>query len=182
MSFKPGIKFRYNTAVSHQLSVILSKKVGMSTLEFAKKNLLDPLNITKYRWQTKNSVLTGGHGLELSIYDLAKLGQLFLQKGKWNGTQIVSEKWVQEATKAYINCGFKSRGYDVKYGYQWWVCPVNKISSYRAIGRGGQFIVVIPDLDMVIAVNSVVSPDLNQNVFFHSSLFDKIAQSVKDKE
>jgi CubicO group peptidase (beta-lactamase class C family) len=180
MVSKPGEKFRYNTAVSHQLSVILSKKAGMPTPEFARRYFFEPLNIKRYRWATKNGVLTGGHGLELSIYDLAKLGQLYLQKGKWNGRQIVSERWVQKATSASINCGFRYKWDAVKYGYQWWVFPVNKIPSFRAIGRGGQFVVVIPELDMVIAVNSVVKPDY-RNVFIYSPLFDKIARSVNDE-
>jgi CubicO group peptidase (beta-lactamase class C family) len=173
---KPGEVFLYNTAVSHTLSVILTKKTGMSTLEFAKHFLFGPLQIKNIEWEVKNSIQMGGQGLELSIYDIAKLGQLFLQKGKWNTEQIVSEKWVQEATKVAYNCNYP--GVDLKYGYKWWIYPVNKLPSYRAIGRGGQFIVVIPDLDMVIAVNSIINPQDYRYTFYYSYLFTMIAQAV----
>lgn len=175
---KPGEKFVYNTAVSHLLSAILTKKSGMSTLEFAQRHLFGPLNISKRMWEPMSGVYAGGQGLHLAVYDIAKLGQLFLQKGRWQGQQIVSEKWVSESTRAHVDFNFP--GVDIQYGYQWWVLNINGYPAYRAHGRGGQFVVVIPALDMVIAVNSI-PPNILQkgNTMHYGALFERIAQSVK---
>jgi len=148
----------------------------MTTLEFAQRNLFGPLNIHKVMWETKNRHYAGGFGLHLSIYDMAKLGQLFLQKGRWKGKQIVSEKWVQEATKAALDCNYP--GIDIKYGYQWWVHTTNGHKGYRAHGRGGQFVVVFPDLDMVIAVNSIIDPIQRQPSMHYDYLFHRITQAI----
>jgi CubicO group peptidase (beta-lactamase class C family) len=155
--FQPGTHFLYNTMGSYVLSAIVTKVTGQTTLEYLKPRIFEPLGIESPRWDTSpegNSL--GGYGLYLRTEDIAKFGQLYLQKGKWNGKQLVPRKWVDQATSKQISNDNESHakiGPDWKegYGFQFWRCRHN---AFRADGAGGQFIVVMPDQDVVVAITA----------------------------
>jgi CubicO group peptidase (beta-lactamase class C family) len=149
MAQKPGERFVYHTGLSVILGEILKRAVGISADKFAEQNLFQPLGISAYKWsKSQGDLLDTGSGLALRSRDMAKLGQLFLNNGKWEGKQIVSEKWVKESTQPHIKTPSGA------YGYQWWLrsFEINDrpIDSFYAIGNAGQFIVVISQLEMVI--------------------------------
>jgi CubicO group peptidase (beta-lactamase class C family) len=177
-----GDVFNYNTSTSHLLSVILSKSTKTSTLDFAKQNLFEPLGIQSAYWhQDPQGYHIGGFGLGLSARDLAKFGFLYLNNGYWSGQSIVSESWVKESTAQQIQA-FRSPLYGAfGYGYHWWVKKVDGCSSFRAWGRRGQFIAVIPELDLVIAVTSRTDLPHPPTSIHYSPLFDLVAASVQRK-
>jgi CubicO group peptidase (beta-lactamase class C family) len=137
----PGERFEYCNGVSYLLSVIIQKTTNMRTLEFAKKNLFGPLGITDVRWQTSPQGIDIGWGrMWLKPHDMAKIGWLYLNKGRWADKQIVPAMWVKESTRAHIDAT------DAHYGYQWWV---DSNGYYAAVGAKGQGIFVLPDKNIV---------------------------------
>jgi len=160
------------------LSIILSKSTKTSTLDFARQNLFEPLGIQSAYWhQDPQGYYNGGFGLSLSARDLAKIGFLYLNNGFWDGQSIVPEYWVKESTRQWMYA-FNSYG-RTGYGYQWWIKEVDGCPSYRAWGRRGQFIVVVPKLDMVIVVTSETAQPHPPTSIHYSPLFDLVASSVK---
>jgi CubicO group peptidase (beta-lactamase class C family) len=155
--YKPGTHFLYNTMGSYVLSAIVTKVTGQTSLEYLKPRLFEPLGIESPRWDSStegNSL--GGYGLYLRTEDIVKFGQLYLQKGKWHGKQLIAQEWIEEATSKQIkneNEGHAQIGPDwvEGYGFQFWRCRHN---AYRADGAGGQFIVVMPDQDAVVAITA----------------------------
>ena len=176
----PGEVFNYNSSTSHLLSIILTKSTKTSTLDFARKNLFDPLGIQSAFWrEDPQGYHIGGFGLGLSARDLAKIGFLYLNNGYWNGQSIVSEYWVKESTGQKIQA-FRHPLYGTfGYGYQWWVKNIDGCDSFRAWGRRGQFIVVVPELDLVVAVTSETAQPHPPTTIHYSPLFDLVAASVK---
>ncbi|HEY3860663.1 MAG TPA: serine hydrolase [Verrucomicrobiae bacterium] len=154
---KPGTHFQYNTMGAYTLSAIVTKATGQTSLEFLKPRLFEPLGIENPRWDASpegNSL--GGYGLYLRTEDVAKFGQLYLQKGKWNGHQLIPEKWVEEATRKQAPNDQESHsriGIDWQqgYGYQFWRCTHN---AFRGDGANGQLCLVIPDKDVVMAITA----------------------------
>ena len=154
---QPGTHFQYNTMGSYTLSAIVTKVTGQTTLEFLKPRLFEPLGIENPEWGTSpegNSF--GGYGLKLCTEDIAKFGQLYLQKGKWHGKQLLPEKWVEQATSKQVPNDGESHskiGIDwvQGYGFQFWRCTHN---AFRGDGANGQLSVVIPDKDAVIAITA----------------------------
>src|SRR6476646_5938896 len=154
---KPGTYFQYNTMGSYVLSAIVTKVTGQTELEYLKPRLFEPLGIENPKWDTSpegNSL--GGYGLYLRTEDLAKFGQLYLQKGKWNGKQLLPEKWVEEATSKQVpndQEGHAKIGIDWTqgYGFQFWRCTHN---AFRGDGRAGQLCIVIPEKDAVVAITA----------------------------
>jgi CubicO group peptidase (beta-lactamase class C family) len=154
---KPGTHFQYNTMGAYTLSAIVTKVTGKTTLEFLKPRLFEPLGIDNPEWGSSpegNSF--GGYGLKLCTEDIAKFGQLYLQKGKWNGKQLIPEQWVEQATSKQVPNDLESHskiGIDWQqgYGFQFWRCTHN---AFRGDGAGGQLCVVIPDQDAVIAITA----------------------------
>jgi len=178
----PGDVFNYNSSTSHLLSIILSKSTKASTLDFAKRNLFEPLGIQSAFWhQDPQGFYIGGFGLGLSARDLAKIGFLYLNSGYWNGQAVVPEHWVKESTDQHIQAISSPIYGAFGYGYQWWVKKVDGCSSFRAWGRRGQFIVVVPELDLVIAVTSDPAQPHPPTSIHYSPLFDLVAASVKKK-
>lgn len=148
---KPGKKWNYNSALSHLLSAIINKYSGSSTLEFAKRYLFDPLGIKNIRWQkSKDGNEMGNSELHLTPRDLAKIGLLMLNEGQWEGKQIVSKEWINKSIKKYFD-GFPQIG---GYGYQWHTRKFGEYESYLAAGWGGQFLIVIPGLQMIVVNTS----------------------------
>ena len=176
----PGDIFNYNSSTSHLLSAILSKSSETSTLDFAKQYLFEPLGIQSAYWhEDPQGYYIGGFGLGLSARDLAKLGFLYLNNGYWNGRNIVSESWVNESTSQQIQAVSHPIYGEFQYVYQWWVKKVDGFKSYRAWGRRGQFIVVVPELDLVIAVTSnPVQPHPPTSIHYNP-LFDLVATAVQ---
>ena len=154
---KPGTHFQYNTLGSYVLSAIVTKATGQTALEFLKPRLFEPLGIENPRWDNSpEGSSLGGYGLYLRTEDMAKLGQLYLQNGKWNGKQLIAESWIKQATRKQVPNDQESHskiGADWKegYGFQFWRCQHN---AFRADGAGGQFIVVLPDQDVVVAITA----------------------------
>lgn len=156
---EPGTFFLYNTGATYILSAILQKLTGQTLLQFLRPRLFDPLGIEGEDWETNpQGINTGGYGLRIKTEDIAKFGQLYLQKGKWNGKQILSSHWIDEATRTQIasNSSHPSRpkaedDWAQGYGYQFWRC---RPGGYRADGAYGQFSIVMPAYDAVIAITS----------------------------
>jgi CubicO group peptidase (beta-lactamase class C family) len=148
VAHKPGTHFAYFSPGMHLLSVILQESTGMTALEFADANLFKPLGINEVYWPSNLQGYTIGYGdLCLFPMDMAKIGFLFLNQGKWDGRQIVSSQWVSEATKKQLPTGEGREG----YGYGWWISsPNEKFPYYRAYGRQEQIIMVVPSINAVI--------------------------------
>jgi len=144
VKWEPGTHFVYCSPGMHLLSAILQQATGMTALEFARQNLFEPLGIRDVIWPADPQGVTRGWGdIRLLTRDMAKLGFLFLNQGQWDGQQIVSRRWVEEATKAQMVTS------DDPYGYGWWMDPAVE-GGYRADGRGGQYIYVLPEWDMIV--------------------------------
>jgi beta-glucosidase len=154
---KPGSHFLYNTMGAYVLSAIVSRATGEPVLDFLKPRLFAPLGINHPKWNSSpEGYSLGGYGLYLCTEDVAKFGQLYLQNGKWNGQQLISKKWIQKATRKQVPNKDESHaqiGIDWQqgYGFQFWRCRHN---AYRGDGAGGQFCVVMPDQDVVVALTA----------------------------
>jgi CubicO group peptidase (beta-lactamase class C family) len=156
----PGTGFRYDTGGTVLLSAVLKNASGKHADEFADKYLFDPLGITKRFW-IKNSegYPHSGGGLHLIPRDMAKLGQLYLQKGIWEGEQVVPAEWIDESFKPYVIFNLPEDHPYKGYGYYWWILKIDpqdesKGYIYTALGLWGQFIFVIPEYELVVTVNS----------------------------
>ena len=163
----PGTWFCYNSMGTYMLSAIVQKLTGEKVVDYLDSRLFQPLHIQKPEWQeSPQGINAGGWGMFITTEDMAKFGQLFLQKGEWNGKQLISKEWVAEASKYQVpsvpagsrpdnvaekgltqeNCTFM-----LGYGYQMWMCPEG---AFRADGARGQYIMIYPDADAVIAVTA----------------------------
>ncbi len=177
---KPGTVFFYNSLGTFMLSAIVQKVTGQKIVDYLKPRLFEPLGIQGIDWEENlMSQNTGGWGLSVKTEDMAKLGQLYLQKGKWNGNQILPEAWVEEATTAKIiqhpdlsQAKKDSSDWEQGYCYQIWRCRHN---GYRADGAYGQYIVVLPELDAVVAIQAETS-DLQNEL---NLVWDYILPSIK---
>jgi len=165
---KPGTVFLYNTLGSFMLSAILQKVTGQKVIEYLRPRLFDPLGISGMDWEENlQSINTGGWGLRIKTEDMAKFGQLYLQKGYWQGTQVLPAEWVAEATSVKIiqhpllsQSKRDSSDWEQGYGYQFWR---SRHHSYRADGAYGQYILVLPEQDAVIAIQSE-TPDMQDEL------------------
>ncbi len=165
---EPGTKFLYNTLATYMLSAIVQKATGEKVIDFLKPRLFEPLAIEGMDWEVDpRGINTGGWGLRLKTEDMAKFGQLFLQKGIWNGKQVLSSAWIEEATTKKIDQNpdapqavRDSSDWLQGYCYQMWRC---RHDGYRADGAYGQYIIVLPDQDAVIAV-TCESPDMQSEI------------------
>lgn len=156
MAYPPGEFWAYNSGLSILLGGIIKKTTGWFADDFAEQFLFEPLGIIEYEWETLNSdyytIQTGG-GLILKPRDMAKFGQLYLNRGVWKGKRIISEYWIDESIKKHVE--LDSGGW---YGFQWWLArhPWNGqlIDSFSAHGLGGEFIFIFPDLELVVVVTA----------------------------
>ena len=141
-----GKQFKYDSLCTYLLSAIVQQVTGKTVLAYLQEKIFADLHINKVSWEeSPEGVTTGGWGLYLQPESLAKMGQLLLQKGQWNGKQLISETWVSQMMHTHIDTG-DGRG----YGYQMW--EASKDGAYRADGRFGQYIVVMPKQDMVVVI------------------------------
>jgi hypothetical protein len=150
---EPGTHFVYNTAATYMLSAIIQKLTGMTLLEYLTPRLFKPLGIEGATWEKcPRGINTGGFGLSIKTEDIAKFGQLYLQKGQWEGKQIINHSWIEEATSSHISNGDNPLSdWNQGYGYQFWRCRHN---AYRGDGAFGQYCVVLPEQEAVIAITS----------------------------
>ena len=152
---KPGTKFLYNSAATYMLSAIIQKVTGQKIIDYLTPRLFEPLGIKNIDWEVDpNDINVGGWGLRLKTEDMAKFGQLFLQKGKWNGKQVLPEAWVNEASTMKIMQKPDASADELAksdwlqgYCYQMWRCRNN---GYRGDGANGQFIIMLPEKDAVV--------------------------------
>ena len=153
--FKPGTHFLYNTSGTYMLSAIVQKATGTTVLDYLKPRLFEPLGIEHPTWETSpQGISAGGFGLSIRTEDIARFGQLYLQKGKWEGKQIVPESWVAAATARQTSNGSSPKSdWDQGYGYQFWRC---RHGAFRGDGAFGQYCIVLPEQDAVIAITSGV--------------------------
>jgi CubicO group peptidase (beta-lactamase class C family) len=151
----PGSHFLYNTGATYMLSAILQKVTGQKLLTYLKPRLLDPLNIVDATSEScPRGIHTGGFGMKVTTEDIAKFGQLYLQKGIWNGTRLLPEAWIEEATSKQISNGeVGENDWTQGYGYQFWC---SQHGAYRGDGAFGQYCIVLPEQDAVIAITSGV--------------------------
>ncbi len=167
VEYRPGTIYCYNSVGTLMLSAIVQKRTGDSLIDYLRSRLFTPLGIEDPYWETtKDGICYGGWGLYLKTEDLAKTGQLLLQKGKWNGRQIIPAEWIAEMSRMQVEsapAGINlvqlaedcSRSIDPDwiqgYGYQMWMCRNN---AFRADGARGQYILVLPDQNSVIAITA----------------------------
>jgi len=171
MSNTPGSQFYYNSGNPYVLSALITSKTGQSALDFAKKELFEPLGITSARWGRVDAqgVTDGEAGLFLAPHDMARIGYLYLHKGTWDGKQIIPPSWVDRVKEGKISATF---GYH--YANLWWSLPDK--GAYMARGRHSQLILVLPTLDVVAVMTGILRDDEFYSV---SRLIDDISKSVK---
>jgi len=150
----PGTEYDYSTGDTHLISAILTEATGKSALELAREWLMRPIGGDVDSWdRSPEGYSFGGNNLRMTPRDLARLGQLYLQGGRWHGRQIVPSSWVGTSTARHAT-GWPER-YGA-YGYLWWIPRDDPWESYAAIGYGGQFLYVVPELDMLVVVTSTL--------------------------
>jgi CubicO group peptidase (beta-lactamase class C family) len=149
----PGVFFLYDNACTFLASAMLTKATGLTVRDYLAERLFRPLEIPGPAWQQSDDGYTiGATGLELSTASMAVFGQFLLQRGNWNGKQLVSASWIDSASRAHISTSdSEHQDYDLGYGYQFWPC---RHGAYRCDGKDGQFIVVLPREDAVVAISS----------------------------
>jgi CubicO group peptidase (beta-lactamase class C family) len=149
----PGTHFLYNSMGTYMLSAIVQKVTGQTLLDYLQPRLFQPLGIENPTWDSSpQGINCGGWGLKIRTEDIAKFGQLYLQKGKWEGKQLIPTPWVAQATSKQISNGTDpNRDWTQGYGFQFWRCRHN---AFRGDGKDGQFCIVLPDLDAVVAITA----------------------------
>jgi CubicO group peptidase (beta-lactamase class C family) len=182
VEFEPGTHFLYNTGATYMLSAIVQKTTGQPLIEYLNPRLFEPLGIKGMDWETDpQGVNTGGYGLRVKTEDIARFGMLYLQKGKWNGKQLLPQAWVEDATAAHVESSpsvqKRPRSEDdwsQGYGYQFWRC---RHGLYRGDGAFGQFCIVFPDQDAVVAITGE-SFDLQGSM---NLVWDHLLPAMKDQ-
>lgn len=178
---EPGAEFLYNSMATFMLSAIVQKVTGEKIADYLRPRLFEPLGIEGYDWEeSPEGINSGGWGLRVKTEDMAKFGQLYLQKGMWNGKQIIPAAWVEEATSFKIDQAPGALA-EVKeksdwlqgYCYQFWRSRNN---AYRADGAYGQYIIIIPEKDAVVAITAE-SPNMQDEI---NLVWDYILPAMQD--
>lgn len=154
--YEPGTHFLYNSTATYMLSAIIQKLTGQTLLDYLTPRLLEPIGIHGATWEScPRGINTGGWGMKIKTEDIARFGQMYLQKGMWHTKRILPEAWIAEATAYHSdnrgNATNENADWQQGYGYQFWRCQHN---AYRGDGAFGQYCVVMPDQDAVLAINS----------------------------
>ena len=175
---QPGTHFLYNTGATYFLSAIVQKLTGKTVYDFLSERLFIPLKIENADWEiSPEGVTVAGYGLRIRTEDIAKLGQLYLQKGMWNGEQLIPAEWVEDATKKQTTSQENDSDWGQGYGYQFWRCRPEP-GFYRGDGAFGQYCIVIPQYDTVIAINSE-SPDMQATM---NVVWETILPALKNED
>lgn len=170
--FEPGSQFEYNSMNTYMLSAIITEITGQSCFDFCKERIFTPMGIRRVYWEScPQSITKGGWGLFIRAEDMAKLGQLYLNGGKWEGKQIVSEAWVKESTSWQIET---NKDDNEHYGYQLWINE-DRPGSYAYNGMLGQNVFIYPDIDMVCVTNAG-----NSDIFQTSPMATTIRKAFKN--
>ncbi|HEX4216563.1 MAG TPA: serine hydrolase [Candidatus Dormibacteraeota bacterium] len=158
VEFEPGTHFAYNSGASYMLSAIVQKLTGGRMIEYLRPRLFEPLGIENPTWETSpQGIDAGGWGLSIRTPDIARFGQLYLQRGVWHDQRLIPETWVEQASSFHTdNRTMTNPDWAQGYGYQFWRSRHN---AFRGDGAFGQFCVIMPDQDAVVAINSG-TPDL----------------------
>ncbi|GGD56222.1 hypothetical protein GCM10011514_20380 [Emticicia aquatilis] len=180
---QPGTKFLYNSPATYMLSAIVQKVTGQKVIDYLQPRLFTPLGIEGIDWEVDpKNINTGGWGLRVKTEDMAKFGQLFLQKGNWKGKQILPASWVEEATSMKImqnpdatQAQRDSSDWLQGYCYQMWRCRNN---GFRADGANGQYIIVLPEKDAVI-ITTAEAPDMQSEI---NLIWKYILPALNDKK
>jgi CubicO group peptidase (beta-lactamase class C family) len=160
ITHQPGTQFMYNSVATYMCSAIVQKVTGQTVLDYLTPRLFTPLSIIGMKWETcPRGINTGGWGLSIQTEGLAKFGQFLLQKGQWNGKQLLPASWIEEATSFHIQQPGGDKPDRPKaqndwlqgYGYQFWRCQHR---NFRGDGAFGQFTIVLPEEDAVIVMTS----------------------------
>ena len=164
MTAPAGQKFFYNTGALRLVSAIIRKATGRPLDEFVRETLFAPLGMTSFEWSRIKGDTDAGGGLRLRPRDMAKIGQLVLAGGRWNGRQVVSKAWIDASTSRKITA---TDGMD--YGYLWWLGHARhnerQVHWIGALGRGGQSIRIVPELDFVVVVTAGYYQDYSRQAF-----------------
>ena len=153
---EPGTRMIYSTGNTHLLSAIVAKASGMSTWQFARRYLGEPMGISVPRWTTDpQGVYFGGNEMSMLPRDMLAIGEMYLNCGRVGVRQIVSEDWVHTSIAPHAT---RTRSPDRAYGYGWWVRDLGGFDAFYAWGYGGQFIYVVPDLRLVTVMTSSPNP------------------------
>ena len=154
---KPGTVFQYNNAGPYLLGILIQRKTGMSLVDYLMPRLFEPLGIPRPQDEKDPLGNTfGAGGLQLNVSELAKLGLLYLQKGQWQGRQLIPASWVEEASRSFIITDQGDGEIGTDYGYLFWIMPEG---MFRADGKYGQYCIVVPKKNAVIAINSMQIED-----------------------
>jgi CubicO group peptidase (beta-lactamase class C family) len=156
---QPGNGFNYNTGSTHLLSVILTLASGQTALDFAQTHLFEPMGIVQNDWtiivdQDEEELNNGGAGLKISPHAMFDIGNLVLNNGIWNQVQIVPSEWINKCISIQ-NSTNNAIPYGTEYGYLWWIGQAHGYNHFFAMGWGGQFIVCVPDLNLVVVATCV---------------------------
>jgi CubicO group peptidase (beta-lactamase class C family) len=154
LQFHPGEKWAYRNGSVHVMAGIVERILRSSLDEIARQRLFEPMQIGRWTWETdEQGHPLGSHGLSLRPQDMAKFGYLYLRGGRWNDLQLVPESWAEESTRFQI----ERTEPGTQYGYLWWLSRAAGYAMYAAEGIGGQSIVVIPELDLVVVTTADVA-------------------------
>jgi len=172
--FKPGTHFLYNSPATYMLSAIVQKVTGMTVLDYLRPRLFEPLGFKQPTWvASPQGITAGAYGLSIRTEEIARFGELYLHKGMWNGKQLIPAAWVDQATSVQTSNGSApTSDWDQGYGYQFWRSRHN---SFRGDGAFGQYCMVIPELDAVVAITSGVR-DMQQVM---NLVWDKLLPAMK---
>ncbi len=174
MTASPGTYFEYSTGNTHLLSAILEKATGKKLLDYAQEVLFGKIGISSAGLGTDpQGVGDGGNGFSMTAYDMGRFGLLFLNGGKWDGVQVIPEKWVKDSTS------IQARRNGSRYGYQWWLRNYGKEGylGYNAQGYGGEYIFVVPQLNLIVVYTSW--HEGNVDSYFYN--VDKIVNATSKK-
>lgn len=170
---EPGTKFKYDSMDTYLLAAIIQKVTGQTVFDYLKQRMFEPLHITEANWETSpEGINCGGWGLYLQSESLAKFGQLLLNKGSWQGKEIIPASWVEEMMKPHVS----KTGGD-SYCYQMWKC--DNPNTARADGAYGQYVIVMPNEDMVAVVTQVITKG-NAGKREQHMLFKNVLSAIKD--
>jgi CubicO group peptidase (beta-lactamase class C family) len=155
VKYEPGTRFAYNNDATYMLSAMISKVTGQKLSDYLRPRLFEPLGIDDWSWnESPEGITIGWSDLSLRTEDIAKLGQLYLDKGVWRGRRILNEEWVIEASSRQISTGDGGdNDWTQGYGYQFWRC---RHGAFRASGKQGQFCVIMPEQDAVVVITADV--------------------------
>lgn len=180
---EPGTEFLYNSMATFMLSAIVQKVTGEKIADYLRPRLFEPLGIEGYDWEeSPDGINAGGWGLRVKTEDMAKFGQLYLQKGMWKGKQVIPSEWVEEATSFKIDQAPDAKpeekamsDWKQGYCYQFWRSRNN---AFRADGAYGQYIIIMPEKDAVVAI-TCESPDMQDEI---NLVWDHILPALKDEQ